>query len=355
MPHAYHTTEDFATDESFQAFVFATDPVAVSFWQAWRQQHPAQEPAVQQAVALLQLLAAARPAQVAEETRQRELTRLLAAVRTAPPAPQPWLLRARQGRRLRSVAVLLLLVLASVSYWFLAPGRKPAERLRYTTRFGQQRTITLPDGSVVTLNANSTLETAAHWQPGQSREVWLQGEAYFNVIHKAGPTVKSIATAPAATTFRVHAGDLNVTVLGTKFNVNNRGEYAKVVLSSGKVQLDRRTGLRHEEVLLKPGEMAEYSPRSKNLQLKTVNPQAYSSWTDGYLTFDHSSMAEVIQVIRQTYGLRVSVTDESLLRQQLTGSLPSNNADVFLQALAKALRLEVARTGDTVQLRPLAD
>lgn len=85
----------------------------------------------------------------------------------------------------------------------------------YATQYGEQRVVELPDHSVVSLNANSTLRFRNDWsQANTLREVWLDGEAFFSVQKQEG------AAGPAK--FIVHTNDLDVEVLGTRFNVSNR-------------------------------------------------------------------------------------------------------------------------------------
>ncbi|WP_324680711.1 FecR family protein [Hymenobacter sp. GOD-10R] len=350
MDYDDYTTEEFAADESFQAYSLGTDATAREFWLKWQQQHPAKTAELNEASELVRLVAGQRRRVVPMAVQQQELAKLLHAI-NQPPAPRPWRLRLRHIRVM--AATLCLVLLAGVGSWLLQGPTKPSQLARYTTPFGQQRRITLPDGSVVVLNGNSTLETAARWPQAGRREVWLTGEAYFEVNHLAPKSVRNVASAASRLQFQVHAGDVDVTVLGTKFNVNSRGEHTQVVLNSGKVQLDRHAAFHTEHVLLKPGELAEYSAPARSLATKTVNASAYSSWTHGYLTFDHTPLADIIPLIQQTYGLNLTVTDKNMLRQQVTGSVPNDNAEVLLSALSKALNVKVSRTGNQVQLLPL--
>jgi transmembrane sensor len=96
----------------------------------------------------------------------------------------------------------------------------------YATSFGMTRNILLEDGSEVTLNANSTLKVPKNLLTSESREVWIEGEGFF-----------SIAKKPNRVRFLVHTDNLNVEVLGTKFNVNNRRGNTEVVLSEGSIRL----------------------------------------------------------------------------------------------------------------------
>src|SRR5690606_15777064 len=111
--------------------------------------------------------------------------------------------------------------------------------LQCTTGYGETRKINLPDGSLVVLNANSELKYESNWQQAPMREVWLQGEAFFEVVKTTEEKQ-----------FIVHTGSLDVEVLGTQFNVHNRHQKVQVVLSSGKVKLQPLE--RQESLLMNP-------------------------------------------------------------------------------------------------------
>jgi ferric-dicitrate binding protein FerR (iron transport regulator) len=101
----------------------------------------------------------------------------------------------------------------------------------------------------VLLNANSQLRTPARWPAGARREVWLEGEAFFQVTKKGA--------APGGGTdgarFVVHTGQVDVAVLGTRFNVTNRRGQTTVTLNEGKVKLEE--GDLDGAVIMEPGEL----------------------------------------------------------------------------------------------------
>ncbi|HEX8350609.1 MAG TPA: FecR domain-containing protein [Hymenobacter sp.] len=350
MMHDLYSTEELLADESFQAFVFDTDAEAVRLWHTWISQHPDQEAEFYQAVELLQLLTANRPL-APTGLKHNELQKLLRVMEQEPTQPSFRLmtrLRARKQRTLAALGVGLLLTLGGGAWWLRATSSP--DMVGYVTRYGEQRRILLPDGSKVVLNANSTLKTAKNWESGRSREVWLSGEAYFSVTHKAAPTVKAIDSAPQNVKFIVHSGSLEIAVLGTKFDVFSRNHETRVVLSSGKVQLSRRTNGQDEKVLMNPGELVEYTSPRRQPVTRVVNAAHYSSWTSGKLSFDDNSLAQIIRLLHETYGLEITVADPSLLAQKVSGSVPSRDADVLLMALSKSLDMKVIRTGNQIRL-----
>lgn len=347
MDFTNYSVTDFVADESFQAFVADADSAAGRFWQAWLAQHPAQQAAADEAHALVAGLYPGPFYPVSAELKHQELLRLRQSLQAA--KPQPWFSWRRRTRLL--VGTSAVAVLAAVGWWQWPAPAGPTTR--YLAGPNQQRTLTLPDGSVVVLNANAALTTAAEWPAAAPREVWLTGEAYFRVTHRAPPAVRDPATAPASARFIVHAGGLDIGVLGTQFNVNSQPTGTKVVLTSGKVAVDRRAWFTHEDLLMQPGDLVETSTLAPSLARRRVQPALYSAWTQGYLQLRQTSVRAIVQLLRDDYGWQVEVTDSALLHQTLTGVLPAANPDLLLPALAKSLGVKVTRTGTLVRFQPL--
>jgi len=348
-PYATYSTDDFLADESFQAFALDHDPAASQFWRAWVAQHPAKQVEFDEAVALLQLLASSQQPALPQALKQAETAKLWDALHAAPASPRPVLRVGRRARRWTgAAAATLALGLAGLGLWqrtTVAPAW-----ISYATKTGEHRELTLPDGSRVTLNTNSVLKLATTWQPGHAREVWLTGEAFFRVQHTAPARLTAVATAPANVKFTVHAGPLDVAVLGTQFDVLNRAGRTNVVLQSGQVQLRHQLAGRTEELLLKPGEMAEFLPAAPTAPLakRPVNAPLYAAWTSGHLDFDDTPMAEVITLLEDAYGLHITLRTPAVRQQKLSGSVPNQDLDVLLNTLAKSLDTKAHRTGSQV-------
>jgi ferric-dicitrate binding protein FerR (iron transport regulator) len=348
MDFTHYSINDFVADESFQAYVADANSEAGRFWQSWLATHPTYQADADQAYALVQGLGPYQLYPVPAGLKQQELLRLRQAL--GADSPRPWLRWQRRTRLLVGSSVVAML--AAVGWWQWPATTGPTTQ--YAAGPSQQRTLTLPDGSVVVLNGRATLTTAARWTATTPREVWLTGEAYFRVTHRAAPAVRDIAAAPASAKFVVHAGGLDIAVLGTQFDVNSQPTGTKVVLSSGKVAVDRRAWLTTEKVLMQPGDLVETSEAAPHLARRHVQPALYSAWTQGELRLQQTSVRDIVQLLRDAYGWQVVATDPALLNQTLTGILPANTPDLLLPALAKTLGVRVSRTGNVVRFQPLA-
>ncbi|HAK76113.1 MAG TPA: iron dicitrate transport regulator FecR, partial [Runella sp.] len=115
----------------------------------------------------------------------------------------------------------------------------------HRTDFGETQTITLSDGTQVTLNANSSLEVPRFGFGQKTRQVKLTGEANFSVTHTIDNQRFVVKTEKG----------VDVVVLGTEFSVYARRKEAKVVLNKGKVQLRYQEGKAQKELMMKPGEL----------------------------------------------------------------------------------------------------
>jgi transmembrane sensor len=222
-----------------------------------------------------------------------------------------------------------------------------ANTIRYTTAYGETKKITLPDGSVVTLNANSTLSFAEDWSGKVLREVWLEGEAFFSVVHTAGHQK-----------FIVHTDDfLQVEVLGTEFDVSRRKKKTRIVLQSGSIKLnisDKNEARQPEtSFLMEPGELVEFNEASDRYIKKKVDPEIYSSWKSEKLLLDNTSLLDITQLLETNYGFEVIVIHPELLQQQVSGSIPLGNTDILLQYIAQTFEIKITRTGNQVVVRKM--
>ncbi|WP_303309955.1 FecR family protein [Hymenobacter sp. BT730] len=342
MNYTAYSTEDFLADESFQAFVLGHDVATTSFWQQWLIENPGKAAEFHEAQTILRQLVG-RPQPVSEALKQEELAKFRRYLQ-----PKPVLRVSRRHRWPVILAAFSVMLLIGIGFWrYMAPTN-----LQYNTLAHQQRQLLLPDGSRVVLNGNSELKLSGDWAPGQAREVWLKGEAYFIVRHTAPARLKTVATAPSNVKFTVHAGPVDVAVLGTQFNVRHWAGHTNVVLRTGQIQLSRHQAGHTEQVLMKPGELVSTDAARPQAPLtkRAVKADFYSAWTSGHLDFNDTPVADVVALLRDGYGLQVTVNNPNLLQQNLTGSVPNQDLEVLLNSLGKSLDVQVRREGQHVWL-----
>lgn len=236
-------------------------------------------------------------------------------------------------------AATISLLLLSVGPWWFYQRSTTSPWVTIHTPYGQIRRVVLPDQSVVTLNGNTSIRYAKHWQTGQPREIWVNGEAFFEVVHTR-----------THQPFRVHLPEqMNVEVLGTRFNVYTRQSATKVVLNEGRIQMRvaNQSGNRLE---MKPGDLFFADTKARLFYKKKVDAQAQSSWRTDKLVFDGTTLAEIATMLRDTYGLEVDIRDQQLSKQTFSGTIPSTNAATILRGLAGLFNLTIIQKDNHVTI-----
>ena len=184
---------------------------------------------------------------------------------------------------------------------------------------GQIREITLPDGTEVTLNVASSLKYNARYGK-ESREVWLDGEAFFDV--------ESNEECP----FSIHSGMLDVNVTGTSFNVcaYNDNPMTTVTVKSGKVGVvygddDIRMNLRADEEIV-------INTDDSSVSRNTVNAMDALKWMRGSLIFRQNTLPEVIRILRRHYSCDIELRD-STSSVRISGTHDNKSLESVLESI----------------------
>lgn len=312
-----YTVDDFAVDPSFRKWCLLEDETVNTYWKTFLLRHPEKTEIIDQArkvvLGVNQHFAsqAASPDKVESYYQQ-----------TLKAAQRRDLTIKLRRQKLQFAAAITLFITSAIAFaYFNFNSSGEPNLLVYSTNYGEQKSILLPDSSTVRLNANSKLSLNPIWEIDSMREVWLEGEAYFSVEREPVHFTK----------FVVHAQELNVEVLGTQFNVNTMKEATEVVLDEGKIKLSKSDN--SEAITMSPGEMATFSLSTRRITKKQVNPQLYRSWKEGYLTYEEASLSEVLKDVQQTFGYTIVVKDSLLLEETISGALSSNDLDSLLIVL----------------------
>jgi hypothetical protein len=200
---------------------------------------------------------------------------------------------------------------------------------------GRDYRVVLADGSQVHLNAFSRLRFPFAFN-GNTREVYLEGEAYFNI-------------APdAAHPFIVHTGTIDTKVLGTAFNIN---AYTDSLVVTSLVQGSVSTARRHETpVLLKPGMETVYAA-GHSQSLRAFDENITLGWRKGEYAYYNQSLSSLDAVIRHWYGKTLVFEDTGLTHKKLTGVIERDHAITeFLDGLKKTSGISYHITAEKVYL-----
>lgn len=193
------------------------------------------------------------------------------------------------------------------------------------TNIGEFQQVTLPDGSQVSLNANSTLSYSGEW----SRTLSLEGEAFFEVTKGSKFTVNT----PGGT----------VQVLGTSFNVFAREKDLVVACKTGKVKVE--VAEKSYSQVIKPGETV--SSMKDTVKMTRIEPLMIGKWQSGEFYFENRPVTEVLDEIQRQY--QVTITTDSLEDKLFSGYFISTaGLDMALSMVCEPLNLSFNVDGNDV-------
>jgi ferric-dicitrate binding protein FerR (iron transport regulator) len=193
------------------------------------------------------------------------------------------------------------------------------------TRPGEHKRITLPDSSQISLNGNSHVLFPQNFTPA-SREVYLEGEAFF--------TVSRDEHRP----FIVHAAAISTTVLGTSFNVRcfSQEKLSQVAVATGKVKvaLNSSVGGSYPPVEVMPGQRVSYHLHdAAGLQKDYMDIAAVGAWKERSFYYDQTPLRQILADLESVYGLRFKILDTALLHCTYTARFRNLSATGILQTL----------------------
>lgn len=220
-------------------------------------------------------------------------------------------------------------------------GKQEMQMNEVVIPYGKKSELLLADGTQVWLNAGSRMAFPSKFT-GKNREVFLEGEAYFEVAEsKEQP-------------FIVKAGNLDVKVLGTHFNVSAYPTDATIetVLLEGSVALEKPKtfGLGKTEVVLKPSQKARFKKEENEFTVTDeTDVDIYIAWTYGWLKYERESLRSVLRKVERYYNVEIQLPDNYPGDDQISGKLDlKESLDELMVVLADASRFEYRINGNKV-------
>ena len=222
-------------------------------------------------------------------------------------------------------------------------GEKGAQVEYHTIRVprGGEYNLQLADGTKVYLNAGSSLRYPVRFT-GKRREVTLSGEGYFEVAKDSTQL------------FVVRAGDVDVRVLGTAFNVNAYPEKETVAttLVEGRVQVNYKTG----QQVIQPGMQLVYDKQNGKVDVSVVDTEVYTSWKDGYYYFKREALENIMDVLVRWYDLTVFYQNQDLKRLEFGGRLKRyDDINYLLKKMEETRDVEFVIKGNTITVKRKTD
>ncbi|HFC76822.1 MAG TPA: FecR family protein [Candidatus Moranbacteria bacterium] len=333
MKYNNYNSEDFIKDEFFIHWVTQPNQKTNEFWSNWLAENPEKETQVAAAKTFILSLDFNEEV-LPEENVQTILNEIHKATKDSKNSTS-LLFSIKKNWIKLTVAAATLGILFFASLYFL--NQNPSN---FTTTYSERKNISLVDGSTVILNANSNLKISENWEKEKTREVWLEGEAFFSVNSKP---------KKGANKFVVHTKDLNIEVLGTKFNVKTRGDKTTVVLKEGSVQLSKvQLDNNSDKIKMQAGEKFTLQTATKSLDKTKVETKLFTSWTDGIIICEETPLSELIEIIEETHGIDVIVENSDFLKIPIGGTFVNDDPEVFIKSIEIILakkKIKIVRKG----------
>lgn len=237
-----------------------------------------------------------------------------------------------QKRSIVAAAAAIFIAMLTIGVFFqygrspkkeVASNRITHQKNRSNAQQEENRLIFLPDGSRVILNAGSRLNYPSSFDGKKTREVYLEGQAFFDIQHNDKKP------------FIVHTGNLQTVVLGTAFNVKAipGDKEITVTVTRGRVKVKDAS---RELGIITPNQEIRYDRQKEIAVMKTVNDDHYLDWKDEKLLFDNVTVAEAAKVLEEKYKVTIMINDESVNSQRFTTTFPKDiNLDQALKSICE--------------------
>lgn len=252
-------------------------------------------------------------------------------------------------RILKIAAILLLPILTFVLTQHTIDNKNQRTTIaniqttRYIVSSGDRETITLSDGTQITLNLNAVL-LAPDSFINNTREVHLEGEAYFKVAKDSERP------------FIVNTSYSRIRALGTEFAViaDTKEKYTRTTLTEGKVRVSIPDQSDIEPVILTPSEQSYFDPSMKDFSVKTVNTDVYTSWIDGKLIFENTPLPEVLNRLERHFSCTIICHNKQVLsNQHITAKFcHKETISDILNTLQKVSKFSYHREENIIHVNP---
>jgi hypothetical protein len=176
--------------------------------------------------------------------------------------------------------------------------------------YGKRFKLNLSDGTLVYLNSGSSLTYPVSFIDGIDREVFLSGEAFFDV------------SSDSLNTFKVVSTGSYVEVYGTKFNFKDYQEdnFSEVILTEGSLGV-KNTISNSETIVLRPGDKAKVNYAGEGVEIKEVNTMLYTSWIDGRIIFRDENINNMITKLERIYDVVIINNNDKLNDEYINATI----------------------------------
>ena len=238
--------------------------------------------------------------------------------------------RIRLGWIRVAASVAIIVGMGILGYWIFADHTKEM------TVVAQKAVLndTLPDGSVVTVNKGSSISYQSKFK-GQTRQVALKGEAFFNVTpNKKKPFVISV-------------NDIQITVVGTSFNVKTIDGNTDVVVETGIVRVTRAG----KTVELKANEEVIVGTKDSAMTKEKVSDHLYKYYRTKEFVCDDTPLWKLVEVVNEAYNSHIVIGNPALRDLRMNTTFNNESLEQVLTVISLTFNIKVIDEGDTIILQ----
>ena len=244
----------------------------------------------------------------------------------------------------RIAAVVIILIIAGTAAYHqlnqkteIVSEVKPVQQIIKKSEAGEQLRVTLPDGSVVHLNAGSFIRFPEKFD-SDLRKVTLVGEAFFEVVKNPQQP------------FVVESENIMTEVLGTSFNIKAfKNENIAITVATGKVLVKHIQEKQPEELILSSNEQAVYKKNEKHFERAAVDASHFYAWTTGIIRFNNESLEQVVHALERWYNVSIQLEENYNTHIRVNGSYKDKRLYTILNGLSFMYDLEYQyKNGKTI-------
>ncbi|RNL50137.1 FecR family protein [Pedobacter jejuensis] len=341
--------EDFLVDSTFQQYCAGTDKLCIEYWEKYIKAHPEQADVIAEAKRLHFILSGNKRS-VFTQLDKLKLNLNSEAKTSKLSKSYTWL---------KVAAAIVVVISISFFYRGYVSQNKPSGVLQaqtFKTKGGERKKITLSDGSIVLLNAQSSLSIAEGFNEAK-REVILKGEAYFDVAHNKNKP------------FKVHTSDFDINVLGTAFNVKAYPDEisSEATLIRGLITMEAVNG-NGSIITLKPSQKVTFyktiavASKQKTLKPEAARPEitinhytlikdstiVETAWTQNRIEIYDQNFDDIKSVLEKWYSVDIKFTDPDIEKYRFTATFSHESIDQVLSALQKVENFKYEIKGNQV-------
>lgn len=229
-------------------------------------------------------------------------------------------------------AIALALVAFSFTAYLIHKNTIASQNITIAAINQQGKLVTLPDGTIVTLNEGSEISYPKVFTSNQ-RDVIFRGEGFFNVSKNANKP------------FVIHTEKAAIKVLGTSFNVQTSSVKTEVLVATGKVQLSKNTDYSNAIVLM-PGDLGTLE--NNHLSKTILTDENYLSWKTKQMVFNDTPLYKVARILEKTYSVKIEITNDTIGNQRFTSTYEHEPLNIVLESIGKSFNLTYERDGRLV-------